>query len=303
VDDIGGIGRSTYLQAFRVSAARPPYYSLADGAPATPEDKLFKRYPHGGWSRYSKARVDDCLKRLRDIGRLQIEDAEIDLLQRVANVESSGRIQCINSYDSAYMSMGFMQWPIVYTDAYSPDGKLQRLIQRAPEAFRRYGIELDPDRRYRITTRSGTYTPIAVKGAVRPSDLRGLDWAKRFYAAGLDVDVIVEEAKLALQVIEETKKRIETHKKYKIGTAFQPYYTRSAVLRALIQETFNNRPVYLLVALERAIARAKRMGEITTSQFLDLTRRAIMEVYRTKEPKDGPSKARNLIHKTAKLVL
>jgi hypothetical protein len=298
-----------YLQTNEKLALRPLQISLGRAEAATEDERLFtwhlptKKRKYGGWSRYSRTQVHECLKKLRESGRLQINDADIDVLQRIANVETSGRIQGINSYDSAYMSMGFMQWPIVYTDRYNPYGKLQRLIQRVPEAFQRYGIELDAPRRYRIKTPSGTYTPIAIKGAAKPGDLRSLDWAKRFYAAGLDPDVIVEEVKLALEVIEETKKHIENHKKYKIGSAFLPYYEQSAVLRALIQETFNNRPTYLLIALERGVARAKKRGEVSTDQFLKLVREAIKEVYREKDPEDGPKKAKNLIYKTSRLVL
>jgi len=265
------------------------------GEAASAEDKLFKPHSRGGYRRYGGGRVDTRLKQLRDSGKLSIRDADIDMLQRIANVETGGLIQGLNSYDSAFMSMGFMQWTIKYTDNYYRDGKLQRLIQRAPAAFRKYGIELDTPRRYII----GEYKPLAFKGAQFARDLRSLDWAKRFYAAGLDPDVIIEEVKMALEVIEESKRRITN----RVGRDFLPYYERSAVLRALVQETYNNRPAYLYEALKRAIARAKQRAEATTEQFLDLVRAAIREVYGEKEPQAGPRKAENLVHKTARLVL
>jgi hypothetical protein len=281
------------LSARFTSVAPSPPVAVSQDA------SLFKYHPpttkrrYGGYSRYGGGRVDKRLKELQVSGKLPISDADIDMLQRVANVESSGQIQGINSYDSAFMSMGVMQWPIAY-------GKLQRLIQRAPEAFRRYGIELDDLRKYRIQTRYGTETPIAIKGAQNPSDLRSLEWAQRFYIAGLDPDIIIEEVKLALEVIEESKRRIVK----KVGSDFLPHYERSAVLRALVQETFNNRPAYLYVALKRAIERARKMaGGVDTNQFLKLVHEAIREVYREKEPEDGPKKADNLIRKTAHLIL
>jgi hypothetical protein len=165
-------------------------------------------------------RVDERLRGLRANGSLPVNNADIELLQRIANVETGGQIQAVNSWDSAFMSMGFMQWPIAY-------GKLQNLIARTPEAFRRYGIELDAPRRYAIRTRHGTETPIAIKGAQNPSDLRSLDWAKRFYAAGLDADILIEEVKLTLELINDTKQR---HRE----EGFLPYYERSPILRALI---------------------------------------------------------------------
>ncbi len=265
-------------------------------AAASIDDKLFKYHKaHGGYSRCGGDRVDKLLKELRDSGKLSINDDEVDMLQRIANVETGGRIQGINSYDSAFMSMGFMQLTIKYHDRFNPDGKLQRLIQLAPQAFQKYGIELDAPRKYRI----GAYTPTAIKGAENQRDLRSLDWTKRFYSAGLDPDVIVEEVKLALEILIEDKKR----RANRVGSSFLPHYDKSPILRALIHETFNNRPAYLYLALKRAIVRAKKMGEISTDQFLELVREAIKEVYKEKEPKDGPKKAKNLIYKTARLVL
>jgi hypothetical protein len=249
-----------------------------------------------GYAAYGGGRLEKNLGELRLRGRITaLNDADIDMLQRIANVEINGQIQGINSWDSAFMSMGFMQWTIKYTDNYNSNGKLQRLIERAPEAFRRHGIELATPTRYRI----GEYSPVAIKGAEKPDDLRSFEWAKRFYAAGLDQDVIVEEAKLALEVIQEDKQRITR----RVGIGFLPYYEKSAVLRALIQETFNNRPAYLYQALKRAVEHTKRMGEVSTDQFLERVREAIREVYREKEPEKGPQKAENLIRKTARLVL
>jgi hypothetical protein len=77
------------------------------------------------------------LRELRDQGKLSISDGDIELLQRISHVETGGSLQALNSWDDAYMSIGFMQWPLAF-------GKLQRLIDRATAAFRRYGIELDP---------------------------------------------------------------------------------------------------------------------------------------------------------------
>jgi hypothetical protein len=270
--------------------------SRAPSTAASGDDRLFKYHPptarrrYGGYSRYGGGRVDKVLKELRTRGQLVISNADIDMLQRIANVESGGQIQGINSYDSAFMSMGFMQWPIAY-------GKLQQLIQRAPAAFRRYGIELDAPRPYQIRTPSGTETPIAIKGASHPSALRSLEWAKRFYAAGLDPEIILAEVKLALEVIAESKRRMVG----RVGSGFLPYYEKSPVLRALIQETFNNRPVYLYIALKRAMTWAGGMSQVSTEQFLELVRKAIREVYREKEPENGPQKAENLIRKTARL--
>jgi len=266
------------------------------------EPKLFKKHSKG-YHRYGGGRIDKVLMQLRDNRRLSITDAEIDMLQRIANVETGGLIQGINSYDNAFMSMGFMQWTIKYNDRYSPNGKLQRLIERAPVPFRRYGIELATTR-YQIyagkdkkTGKTLYYTPLAIKGASTPEDLRSLEWARRFYTAGLDADIIIAEVNLALEILKEDKQRIMN----RVGRSFLQYYERSPILRALIHETFNNRPVYLYQALKQAIVRANTAGSVTTDQFLELVRTAIREVYRQREKEAGLKKANNLVSKTAHL--
>jgi hypothetical protein len=263
----------------------------------------FKKHPRGGYARYGGSRVDQILKQLRDQRMLSITDAEIDTLQRIANVETGGLVQAINSYDSAFMSMGFMQLTIKYNDRYNPNGKLQRLIQRAPDAFRKYGIELATTR-YKIyagknkeTGKPDYYVPLAVQGAPKPDDLRSLEWAERFYAAGLDPAVIIAQAKLALEILKEDKQRIVKT----VGGGFLPFYDRSPVLRALIHETFNNRPVYLYRALKQAITKATQQGQISPEQFLNLLHTEIRAIYQQREKDTGLKKANNLINKTAKL--
>lgn len=270
---------------------------IAPTLPASDEDRRFRRVK-AGYARYGGGRVDERLRELRDRGALSIDDADIDMLQRIANVETGGCIQSINSYDDSFMSMGIMQWTVKHTDSYFPDGKLQRLIARAPHAFRRYGIELDPPRRYRLPVPNGkgaAYRPVAIKGTARAGDLRGLAWAKRFWVAGLDPDVIAAYAQLAVEVLEESRRRIEKT----VGGAFLPHYRRSPALRALIQETYNHRPRWLYVALAKATEAAKGR-EVDTERFLELVRAAIREVY----AKHGkPESATNLIVKTATPVL
>ena len=253
--------------------------------PAGGDDAQFKYHARlGGYSRYGGGRVYDVLKGLRDSGRLSMSDEDIEMLQRISNVETGGAIQAINSWDSVYMSMGFMQWPVAFD-------KLQRLIQRAPAAFRKYGIELDLNRRYRIRKKYGDLTPIAIRGAQEPRELRSLDWAKRFYAAGLDPDVIVEEAKLALEVIQESKNKIQK----KVGDSFLPYYNQSVALRALIQETYNHRPAWLYQILKNAVAKVQSMGGADVSKFMEIFRNELMKFYKAK---DMTKSALNLIQKT-----
>ena len=254
-----------------------------------PLRKVKQGYAGGGGGR-----VEDVLKTLKLQGKLSIEDKDIEMLQRIANVESGGQIQQINSYDNAYMSFGFLQWPILYDNKHG--GKLQRLIALAPDAFAKYGIELDLDRRWGFRRGEATYTSIPFKGVRYAKELRSREWAERFYRAGIDPDIIVAEVQLALQVIEEAKQKIAS----RIGNYFLPHYQKSNALRALIQESFNHRPSWLRRALATAIQRAKRLGGVETPDFLVLTRDAIKSVWAA----NGKAQSgRNLVSKTARLTL
>jgi lysozyme family protein len=257
-------------------------------SPELPEVRPVVRSRIIGYRAFGGGRVDDVLARLRRERVLRIDDADIEMLQRMANVETGGRIQALNSWDSAHMSMGFMQWPIRYNNGI---GKLQRLIQRAPEAFSKYGIFLEEELpKWRFAADDNS-TPI--RGAKRPQDLRSRAWAERFYRAGLDDGVIAAEALLALVVTREALERI----KRRCGAAFAPYYDDSIALRALIQETFNHRPVWLYEALSAAI---KARRDDTTERFTTRVQRAIVAVYtRRGKPQSGKS----LVFKTGRRVL
>jgi hypothetical protein len=275
--------------------------------PPVNDDRAYRYHSkYGGYSRYGGGRLETRLRDLRDQKKLSISDGDIELLQRISHVETGGCVQALNSWDDVFMSIGFMQWPLVF-------GKLQRLIARAPDAFRRYGIELDPTGRYSIKRSYGTETPIALKGVGHPRELRSLNWAKQFYAAGLDPEIVAREADLALEVIAEERRKIEKS----LGRPI-PHYDESSALRALIQETNNHRPAWLKEVLKRAVAQYTSSGASGAAHFLELVRATIRSVYpekaraaaskMTNDPKkiaDAVARmvrsAENLIAKTATL--
>ena len=260
-----------------VSAGAPAGPSPTVTAPMAPpratpppvnDDRAYRFHSkYGGYSRYGGGRLETRLRELRDQGKLSISDGDIELLQRISHVETGGCVQALNSWDDVFMSIGFMQWPLVF-------GKLQRLIARAPDAFRRYGIELDPTRRYSFKRSYGTETPIALKGVGQPHELRSLNWAKRFYAAGLDPEIVAREAELALEVIAEERRKIEKS----LGRPV-PHYDESSALRALIQETNNHRPAWLKTLVKQAVAQYTSSGASDATRFLELVRASIRSVY------------------------
>ncbi|MGE2713771.1 D-alanyl-D-alanine carboxypeptidase family protein [Mycolicibacterium litorale] len=243
--------------------------------------QLGKMSRHGpGYKRYITTGlfVDDTAVALRGRNLLTISDDDIDMLQRASNVETGGKLTALNSWDSAFMSVGFMQWTLKYR-------KLQQWIALAPGAFERYGIQLEPTRMYAF---SSSHREKAIVRAPRAADLRSAEWGVRFFLASLDVEAVVAEYGRALQISVEVRRAIvDPH-----GAAVVTHYNSSPVLRALVQETHNNRPAYMKQAMKSAAARAGT----DTATFLEVVRREILRVYEVRE--NAPNKATNLITKT-----
>ena len=248
----------------------------------TREGRRVKR----GLSRYGNERLDRALRRLRTSHNLQVSDAEIDLFQRIANVETSGQIQGLNTWDSAVVSIGFMQLTLQH-------GKLQEWIQRAPAAFRRYGIELDLGRTYSW----GSSRQTAIKGAATKEELRWDGWAQRFYLAGLDSEIIIAEVALAREWMQRHLSRIRRRLEQRgQGTDYQVFighYNRSAAVRGLFQEAYNNLPVAAINGTSSALRAARQAGGVSTERFLTLLQNGIRQAYR-----DRDDNGENVITKT-----
>jgi hypothetical protein len=239
-----------------------------------------------GLARYGGGRLDQTLRDLRHRGILQVTDEEIDLFQRIANVETSGLIQGLNTWDSAVVSIGFMQWTLLY-------GELQEWISRAPAAFRRYGIELEPSRTY--TWKSGRQK--AIVGAATADELRWDGWAQRFYLAGLDPDIIAAEVQLARQVLQRhldgLRRRLKSRGMQADYSLFLRHYRQSPAIRGLFQEAYNNLPAAALNGTLAALRAAKAQGNVGTERFLAILQGAIRQAYL-----DRHDNGENVIRKT-----
>ena len=183
-----------------------------------------------GLSRYGDQNLDHTLIDLRKKFGLNLSDLEIDLFQRIANVETSGKINGINTWDSGVVSLGFMQLTLRH-------GKLQRWIKNAAREFQRYGIYLSAN-----SYAFGKNNVPAIQGVNNPDDLRWGSWALRFYTAGLDEKIIIAE-------IEEARYHIKVHLRRvqkRLGADYPIFYNqyqRSAHLRGIFQAAYNNLPL------------------------------------------------------------
>lgn len=248
-----------------------------------------------GLIRYSRGnRLDTNLMRLRDAGRLTITDEEIDIFQRIANVETSGFIQGLNTWDSAVVSSGFMQFTLQH-------GKMQEWIKLAPEAYRRYGIELDesaPRYVWSRRNRSVARGQIAIKGVPNKNELRWNGWAQNFYDSGLDDEIIIAEVVLAKKYLNRHLKGLKNRLKNKSLSSiyyntFRGHYSNSAYVRGMFQAAYNNLPVAATNGVINAINRIGLSSSVDTVTFENALKKGIIDAYVARN-----DNGRNIISKT-----
>lgn len=148
--------------------------------------------------------------------------------------------------------MGFTQFTIAYNS-------IQKIIRKFPEAFRKFGIELDGQAKY-----PGTKIQ-KIKGTRTPEDLRSLEWAKKFFAAGKDDAVIVA-------LVDGTRERFRKmlHSSDKYGYLEEIGYRKYPKLWAHLYESYNWAPAYIVSVLKKVLPEAKRRNVTAPAELSDM---------------------------------
>jgi hypothetical protein len=275
--------RAAFIRA-GIARLSAPLASAASAASKAPSGAVTPARNGRGMKAYSQQRLDRTLAQMRAAGRIALTDGRIDLFQRIADVETGGMISALNTYDSAVVSVGFMQWTLHY-------GKLQKWIRGAADAFRRYGIAVDPARTYRF----GDHEVAAIQGAATAHELRWQPWAERFWKASLETDAIAVEVHQALDEIAGQLRRARTWLGDSRYPVFVAHYRASRWLQAIFHETYNNRPVVAKAAVRAAVARAPSAGVSDAGRFLEVFKEEVLRAYRARNEEN---KGRNVIEKT-----
>lgn len=208
----------------------------------------------------SALKVENTEKVILDLfqkGKLTISQEELDLIQRVSNVETSGKIQLLNSYDRGIVSIGFMQFTIHV-------GKIQEWIALNENSFRKFGIELDRINKYKL----GDESVIGIKGVSQANlnDLRFNGWAERFYYAGLNEDIIVAEVTLAKNYFAKhlrgLKYRLKDDRRFEFFIT--NFYNKDAYIKGLFQASYNNNPARATKAIHES---TNNVASVSIEQF------------------------------------
>ncbi|CAN5843418.1 hypothetical protein BH11BAC4_BH11BAC4_07660 [soil metagenome] len=238
--------------------------------------------------------TDRVLLRLFQQGKINITQDELDLFQRIAKSETYGMIQLLNSYDSAYISIGFMQLTLKH-------GKVQEWINLVPAAFRKYGIELHLTEKYDFGDKNIQQAIAGVPDANK-INLRFNGWAERFYYAGLDEDIIIAEVELAKKWVIEHRKDL----KYRLHTVLKSddyynlfinnYYNHDQYIRGLFHVTLNNNPYYSTICVQEAI---RTSGTTSVPAFLEAYKAIIRRTNDWYNTVDNASHGTSLVLPTA----
>jgi tetratricopeptide (TPR) repeat protein len=240
---------------------------------------VFRKGALRGLARYGGERLDKALLDLRKQRLTSISNEDLDTLQRIANVETRGLVQGLNTWDSAVVSIGFMQWTLQHD-------KVQTWIKAAAPAFARYGIALD-NRTYQWRDKQGkvTHQARAIAGAANKDELRWNGWADRFFRAGLDSAIIAAEVPLAVNKLREALKSLRRRLKSLPGgfELFAKHYAQSLRLRGVFQAAFNNLPAAANTGAHSAARAALKEGNISSERFLALFEAGILDAYKARK--------------------
>lgn len=240
-----------------------------------------------GLAKYGGGALEAVLRPLVAAGKVQCSADDLDTFKRISNVETGGLIQALNTWDSAVVSIGFFQLTLQH-------GKLQRWIARAPAAFARYGIVLEPTRKYAFAEPQR-----AIVGAPTTAELRWNGWAQRFYQAGLDPEVIAAEVELGKTILAEGLKSAARYLQRIDGAMprFRAAYDGSLPLRGLYQEALNNKPVGARNGLQRTMTQVLRQGATTPAAVYEIAKREFLAAF---VALNDPDSGTHVVEKTAR---
>jgi len=237
---------------------------------------------YGGLEANGGGQLKPELTKLRDENKIQITDDEISILQNIAKVETGGNIQGINTWDSAVLSFGFMQWTLKY-------GELQDLVKRISNEFKPFGIEIEGAYVFKTNTDPPkSHSVPAFKGVTNYNILRGQDWAEKFYRAGLQEPIILAETKKALEQLHAYENRNGL-----LSTAWNNHFKNPTAI-SLIFEAHNNLPVAAKNALRNTLTQTKDQT-ITDKEFNEILATNILKAYKAYNPNESSERLVKLI--------
>ena len=210
-----------------------------------------------------------------------VSPSRLRVMEAVSSNE--GKLEAINTWDSAFLTFGCFQWTVGTADG---DGELpamiDRLKQRSPQVFQKYfgqfglGVQLSPARPDTLRRGFFTLNGTALKTPQQKEKLRSLDWAYRFWLSGQDDTVRLAEVDHAMD-------RVDLFFRCPaclINTRFVGDYVSSEYGVALLLDQHVNRPAHVPGTLARAVSTlVAQLGADAPQSWQDAQEQRLLALY------------------------
>lgn len=220
----------------------------------TPDGKVFGKKFKLGIFNFGQTSIGQFVAAHRELFP-DVAPSRLRVMEAVSSNE--GKLEAINTWDSAFLTFGCFQWT-VGTD--SGDGELppmiDRLKQKSPQVFRKYfgqfglDVQLSPGKPNTVRRGFFTLNGTALKTPQQKQQLRSLDWAYRFWLSGQDDTVRLAEVEHAMDRVDLFFRCPECL----VNTRFVGDYVSSEYGVALLLDQHVNRPGHVPGTLARAVS-------------------------------------------------
>ena len=274
----------------QASAATPSLQAGPDLAPGsckfvgdkavTPDGRVFGKKFKLGIFNFGQTSIGDFVSSHRELFP-DVSPSRLRVMEAVSSNE--GKLEAINTWDSAFLTFGCFQWTVGTADG---DGELPpmigRLKRKSPQVFQKYfgqfglDVQLSPGKPN--TVRRGFFTigGTAIKTPQQKQQLRSLDWAYRFWLAGQDDTVRMAEVEHAMDRVDLFFRCPECL----VNTRFVGDYVSSEYGVALLLDQHVNRPGHVPGTLARAVSvLVSQLGSDAPQSWQDSQEQKLLALY------------------------
>jgi len=266
----------------------------------TPDGRVFGKKFKLGIFNFGQTSIGQFVAAHRDLFP-NVSPSRLRVMEAVSSNE--GKLEAINTWDSAFLTFGCFQWTV---GSGGGDGELpamiDRLKQKSPQVFQKYfgqfglDVQLSPGRPNTLRRGFFTLKGTPLKTPQQKEQLRALDWAYRFWLSGHDDTVRLAEIEHAMDRVDLFFRCPECL----INTRFVGDYVSSEYGVALLLDQHVNRPGHVPGTLARAVSTlVGQLGSDAPQTWQDAQEQKLLTLYLQKRAEtnmtDSDARARKIL--------
>jgi hypothetical protein len=280
------------------SATQQGFHFNGDWAIAPDGNRFAKKFRKGVFSS-GITPIRDFIVRNRN-AITSVSPSQLRLLEAVS--ENEGKLEAINTWDNAYLSLGIFQWTAgVGSEAGELPALFDRLQKRFPGAyekyFGRYGLEISGVREIQGSPARGYFKlhGCLLGDSEQKEVLRSLVWPYRCKQAGMDNDVRMVELEHALARIGSF---LKVNNRRVRGRYIGDYITSEYGIAQLLDQHVN-RPAHVLMTVREAVESLEGKVDVDDPDgWSDVEESRLLDAYLTFRRRtsmtDGPQRAERI---------